>query len=64
MPKRNCAIVPTVYHQHRTVHFVYQRDVPELVEGLEATGLKPIVIDEHTDFDKLLGNKKEVQEVD
>ncbi len=39
-------------------------DVPELVEGLEATGLKPIVIDEHTDFDKLLGNKKEVQEVD
>ena len=32
-------------------------DVPELVEGLEASGLKVEVIDEHTDFDKLLGNR-------
>ena len=40
-------------------------DVPELVEGLESSGLKVHVIDEHTDFDKLLGTKKEeAREVD
>jgi len=35
-----------------------QLDVPELVEGLEASGLKVEVIDEHTDFSKLLGQRE------
>lgn len=40
--------------QPKTVgHVVNPVDIPELVEGLEASGLKPIVIDENTDFSKL-----------